>query len=140
MERKSMTRAQVFARLRELGAVVALVEYHGGNDESCIEEPQLYPVPRDDIAHNTTPLPLLGGIPYFDNQTDGASPKPLPDALPDESILSDALSAPIEESLSEFFGECVNGVDGTLVWYVENEEVRIEHSYQDWRTVEWAVT
>lgn len=136
MERTSMTREQVFARLRELGAVVALVEYHGGNDESCIEEPKLYTVPRDRVDHDTTPLPLLGGVHYFDNQTDGTSPKP----LPDENALSDTLSAPIEETLSEFFGDGVGGVDGTLVWYVESEQVILEHSYQDWRTKEWAVT
>ncbi len=124
MEREIMTREKVFGRLRDLGAKVALIEYHGGNDESFIECVNLYSSNREDVQYDS-PVILALGEPGFMARGEN-------DGIPDEDELSASLIEPIYDYIGEDFGDGVEGVDGTLVWYVAEEKVIIENGDLQW--------
>ncbi len=99
---ESMSRAEIFAALRYLGVTEARVSYHGGNDESFVEEialedPEGYPVEA------------------------GLTPR-----------LETALEESVYDELGEDFGDAVDGVDGELVFDADQEKVYLKHSYMEW--------
>ncbi len=119
MEQPVMTREKVFGRLRDLGVKVAMVEYHGGGDESFIERVGLHTLNRHEIQDYDAPAIALGEPGFMDG-------------TPDEDELAEALIQPIYDYLGEAFGDSVEGVGGMVVWYVGVEKVMIEHRYLDW--------
>ncbi len=58
MEGQIMTKEKVFGRLRDLGVKVALVEYHGGGDESFVEGVLLYTCERHEVQYDTPAMDL----------------------------------------------------------------------------------
>ena len=104
-----MTRAEVFERLRELGAVAAVVPFHGGNDEGFIEGITLKDAEGNAVAviHED----------YYGN-----AEEPFEGA----HQLAEALSQPVYDEYGGFAGEFE--VEGRVIWDVSGATVSMEGS------------
>lgn len=122
---KALTREEIFEKLEEMGVVQVHVPYHGANDESYLEEAELY---REKVD--------LGSLmePAFTLRTEGWTQiEPggeLKPVLPDD--FGYELARPIEEELGQAFGDSVPGVEGTLVWRVPERTVTLYDSFLEW--------
>ena len=135
MENEPLNRERVFARLEELGIEVVRVPYHGGNDESFVEDARLYA--RGPGGAQEAPLYVLGeepayGLPVGSALGEGGERL----EAEDEDSLREALEEPIYEKLGDAFGDSVDGVGGECVWKVAERRVVIEHGYLDWHSEE----
>ena len=104
-----MTRAQVFERLRELGAVAAVVPFHGGYDEGFIEGITLEGAEGKAVAviHED----------YYGN-----AEEPFEGA----HQLAEALSQPVYDEYGGFAGQFE--VEGRVIWDVSKATVSMEGS------------
>jgi hypothetical protein len=104
-----MTRAEVFERLRELGAVAAVVPFHGGYDEGFIEGISLKDAEGNAVAviHED----------YYGNAEE-----------PFEGAhgLAEALSQPVYDEYGGFAGQFE--VEGRVIWDVSEATVSMEGS------------
>jgi hypothetical protein len=99
-----MTRAEVFGRLRELGAVAAVVTFNGGHDEGFVEGRTLRGAEGSAVAviHED----------YY-----GEAEEPFEGA----HRLAEALSRPVYDEYGGFAGEFE--VEGRVVWDVSKATV-----------------
>ncbi len=104
-----MTRAEVFGRLRELGAVTAVVPFNGGHDEGFVEGVTLRGAEGSAVAviHED----------YY-----GEAEEPFEGA----HRLAEALSRPVYDEYGGFAGEFE--VEGRVVWDVSKATVTMEGS------------
>jgi hypothetical protein len=104
-----MTRAEVFERLRELGAVAAVLPFHGGYDEGFIEGITLQGTEGNAIAviHED----------YYGN-----AEEPFEGA----HRLAEALSQPVYDEYGSFAGQFE--VEGRVIWDVSKATVSMEGS------------
>ena len=103
-----MTRAEVFGRLRELGAVAAVVPFHGGYDEGFTED-----ITLKDAGGN--PVAVIREDYY------GAE-EPFVGA----HRLAEALSQPVYDEYGGFAGEFE--VEGRVIWDVPKAAVSMRGS------------
>jgi len=104
-----MTRTEVFQQLRELGAVAAVVPFHGGNDEGFIEGITLKDADGNAVA--------LIHEDYYGN-----TEEPFEGA----HHLAEALSQPVYDEYGGFAGPFE--VEGRVVWDVSKATVSMEGS------------
>ena len=104
-----MTRAEVFERLQELGAVTAVVPFHGGYDEGFIEGITLKGAEGNAIA-------------VIQDYYGSAEEQPFEGA----DHLAEALSEPIYEEYGSFAGDFE--VEGRVIWDVSKGTVSMEGS------------
>ena len=104
-----MARAEVFERLRELGAVAAVVPFHGGYDEGFIEGISLKDAEGNALAviHED----------YYGN-----AEEPFKGA----HDLAEALSQPVYDEYGGFAGQFE--VEGRVIWDVSKATVSMEGS------------
>lgn len=128
MREQSLSRSEIFSRLRELGAAKATVEFAGGGDEGGVESITLY-----DGEGNELPVKLeenYSGQRYNPN-TQKWEPTEPNTPLQD---LAGALGAPVYERYHTFAGDFY--VSGTVDYDVVagtvkmNKSERVE-SYED---------
>jgi hypothetical protein len=112
-----MTRAEVFERLRELGAVAAVVPFRGGYDEGFIEGITLEGAEGNAVAviHED----------YYGN-----AEEPFEGA----HRLAEALSRPVYDEYGGFAGQFE--VEGRVIWDVSKTTVSMEGSEADWAPFE----
>ena len=112
-----MTRAEVFERLRELGAVAAVLPFHGGYDEGFIEVITLKGAEGNAVAviHED----------YYGN-----AEEPFEGA----HRLAEALSQPVYDEYGGFAGQFE--VEGRVIWGVSKPTVSMEGSEADWAPFE----
>ena len=104
-----MTRAEVFGRLRELGAAAAVVPFHGGYDEGFVEGITLRGAEGSAVA-----------VIHEDHYGDAEEP------FEGAHRLAEALSQPVYDEYGGFAGEFE--VEGRLVWDVSKATVGMEGS------------
>ena len=104
-----MTRAEVFERLQELGAVAALVPFHGGYDEGFIEG-----ITLKDAGGNA--------VAVIHEDYYGTAEEPFEGA----HRLAEALSQPIYDEYGGFAGQFE--VEGRVIWDVSKATVSMEGS------------
>ena len=104
-----MTRAEVFGRLRELGAVAAVVPFNGGYDEGFVEGITLRGAEGSAVA-------------VIHEDCYGEAEEPFEGA----HRLAEALSQPVYDEYGGFAGEFE--VEGRVVWDVPKATVSMEGS------------
>ena len=104
-----MTRAEVFDRLGELGAVAAVVPFNGGYDEGFVEGITLRGAGGGEVA-----------VIHEDHYGDAEEP------FEGAHRLAEALSRPVYDEYGGFAGEFE--VEGRVVWDVPKATVRMEGS------------
>ena len=104
-----MTRAEVFGRLRELGAVAAVVPFNGGYDEGYDEGITLRGAENSAVA-----------VIHEDYYGDAK------ELFEGAHRLAEALSRPVYDEYGGFAGEFE--VEGRVVWDVPKATVRMEGS------------
>ena len=112
-----MTRAEVFGRLRELGAVAAVVPFHGGYDEGFTED-----ITLKDAGGN--PVAVIHED-YYGNAEEPFSKG--------ANQLAEALSQPVYDEYGGFAGEFE--VEGRVIWDVSEATVSMEGS-EAWESPE----
>src|SRR5918992_1472776 len=104
-----MTRAEVFERLRELGAVAAVVPFHGGYDEGFIEGITLEGAEGNAVA-----------VIHEDYYGDAEEP------FEGAHRLAEALSQPVYDEYGGFAGQFE--VVGKVIWDVSKATISMEGS------------
>ena len=99
-----MTREEVFGRLRELGAVAAVVPFNGGHDEGFIEGITLQDAQGDAVA-----------VIHEDYYGDAK------ESFEGAHRLAEALSQPVYDEYGGFAGEFE--VEGRVIWDVSKATV-----------------
>lgn len=117
---------EVFDKLEEMGASYARIHYYGSHDESYEEGAELY-----DHA------PEAGE--WFDPDTDAIKVLPTEEsyyrpqtATTEEKLLGAAMYQILIDEIGTSWGDSVDGVDGTLDFYVEDRRIVLHDSYLDW--------
>ena len=104
-----MTRAEVFERLRELGAVAAVVPFHGGYDEGFVEG-----ITLKDTEGNA--LAVIHEDYYGDAE----------ELFEGAHRLAEALSQPVYDEYGGFAGQFE--VEGRVIWDLSKATVSMEGS------------
>lgn len=119
-------RPRTFELLRKKGAVKAVLMFAGGHDEGGVDEITLYDEHDNGVA---LPTWYCGGY-----SLTGEAPNytwvPLSTPQNEDEELADLLEGPINERYGSWGG--VPSTEGTLIWNVLTEEVRIEVSQETW--------
>ena len=101
-DRSHLNREETFEALRRADVARATIHYHGGNDESFVEETEL-----QDSSGGFVEAEL-------------------------GEKLESALEEGVYEVLGDSFGDSIPGIQGTIVYEVEKERVFLHNSYLDW--------
>ena len=104
-----MTRAEVFRRLRELGAVAAVVPFNGGHDEGFIEGITLRGAEGDAVA-------VIHEDYYGEAE----------EIFEGAHRLAEALSRPVYDEYGGFAGDFE--VEGRVIWDVSRGTISMEGS------------
>lgn len=105
-----MENAEVFKKLRELGAAKAVVEFSGGNDEGGAEDIVLYDVAGERIGGVDGDPP---GI-RWDPEQKRFVEVPITPERRIETELAEALESPVYEEFGTFAGDF--SVGGQVTW------------------------
>lgn len=112
-----MENAEVFEKLRELGAVKAVVEFSGGNDEGGAEDIALYDAAGERIGEVDGDPP---GV-CWDPEQERFVEVPITPEQRIEAELAEVLEAPVYEEFGSFAGDF--SVGGQVTWDAKERTV-----------------
>jgi hypothetical protein len=143
-----MTKHEVFAELKRLGAAKAVVEFSGGNDEGGVDDIALLDadgkqidVELSDHVHEERDYTKSGPANGYRGHPTGRWIKgygtDVIEATPEEkrlAQLSSALVAPVDEEYGSFAGDF--SVQGTVTWDAVAQTAKMGKSEQVWQDYE----
>ncbi len=130
---EQMTREEVMAKIKEMGGVQAIVDFHGGGDEGHIESVYIYSKQvrtKEGLADQELDILKNSHVAtiqehYTGNRFDQESQQWIKIEITPEQVqetrLFEAITEPVNEEFGSFAGEF--SVDGVVVWDVELDSV-----------------